>query len=659
MLSSLKQYAKAAAAIKLKRHSPIPQLREAKRESDRKNYPAKHAILRALIQADPGSFSVDSNSNGILGLTHKSGFRLHIPRSAMPTAPVAWTVPDPMLQAMKLAISHDLVRQTFMKTPAAKLTPQRVSRFETNYRRWAGVPEPAAMVGEYERAINYKLPPAAAGTFGNANAHGRAVTKLLQHEPAPLKPAVWSGKAPAAETSPLLAGDNASAAMSADTVTGLHKLYGGPKPDFVVRTERPELSRASFDMFGKPFDDAVPAELSRAMQPFRRPAVLATDNAHILGHELGHVASQDTLQRGLARLAKMEARTGGTSAGLYTVAPQLASMSHRLIPLTERLANRNLVRVVRQHGPEFNQLTGASVTPQSIQAAIAAQMEPYKFVTGNAVSNAGRFGERPQAVTPYYSKQTPVSEAELKFHSKPDRDFRRRLQALQMPAQEREAYLAGLPAAIQQQIMKSAAPRLIKDRPLTVKLAVPAQIAELARGAGVDPAGVAVSPTMPLVGPGYVPANQFPTEGAMIRGKMWKAPASAKDILMLDQTTSPAVIAHELGHARIRKHVGKAQQLARLLGNLGIIGGTVGGGFGSKRLAIAGTVAQAPMLADELGASHIGGRSMLRRHEQPEGFWAKTRSYLSPFQGIPSYLLAAAGPTIGYKAHKHYFPTRK
>ncbi len=68
-------------------HPALPKLLEAKRESDERNYPAKHSILRALILEHPEHFKVDSEDKHVVGLTHESGFRIHMPRTAVPTMP--------------------------------------------------------------------------------------------------------------------------------------------------------------------------------------------------------------------------------------------------------------------------------------------------------------------------------------------------------------------------------------------------------------------------------------------------------------------------------------------------------------------------------------------------------------------------------------------
>jgi len=59
----------------------LQQLIEAKSESDRKNYAAKHAILRELLAQYPDDFKVDAATGKYHGLTHNpSGFKIHAPR---------------------------------------------------------------------------------------------------------------------------------------------------------------------------------------------------------------------------------------------------------------------------------------------------------------------------------------------------------------------------------------------------------------------------------------------------------------------------------------------------------------------------------------------------------------------------------------------------
>lgn len=59
--------------------SDLPKLHEAKARSDRKDYRSKHLMLRQLIAADPAAWHVDSRQGGMLGITHRTGYRFHVP----------------------------------------------------------------------------------------------------------------------------------------------------------------------------------------------------------------------------------------------------------------------------------------------------------------------------------------------------------------------------------------------------------------------------------------------------------------------------------------------------------------------------------------------------------------------------------------------------
>lgn len=64
----------------------LASLRQAKMESDRGNYGAKHDLLRQQIRLNPQHFIMDSEEGGIVGLTHKpTGFKIHMPATAIPT----------------------------------------------------------------------------------------------------------------------------------------------------------------------------------------------------------------------------------------------------------------------------------------------------------------------------------------------------------------------------------------------------------------------------------------------------------------------------------------------------------------------------------------------------------------------------------------------
>lgn len=63
----------------------IGNLLQAKNESDRGNYTAKHRIMRNMLQSNPDAFIVDSEQGNIVGITHKdTGFRMHVPKSVLP-----------------------------------------------------------------------------------------------------------------------------------------------------------------------------------------------------------------------------------------------------------------------------------------------------------------------------------------------------------------------------------------------------------------------------------------------------------------------------------------------------------------------------------------------------------------------------------------------
>lgn len=66
----------------------IDELKNAKFESDRGNYVAKHQQLRSLMMAHPEDWHVDSVLNpSIVGVTHRpTGFRLHTHRKMLPLA---------------------------------------------------------------------------------------------------------------------------------------------------------------------------------------------------------------------------------------------------------------------------------------------------------------------------------------------------------------------------------------------------------------------------------------------------------------------------------------------------------------------------------------------------------------------------------------------
>jgi hypothetical protein len=78
----------------------VTRLLEAKAHSDAGNYEQKTQIVRELIAQDPGAWRVDSRLNRFVGLTHKSGFKLHLPADRVadlfpPTAIAGYPQPQP------------------------------------------------------------------------------------------------------------------------------------------------------------------------------------------------------------------------------------------------------------------------------------------------------------------------------------------------------------------------------------------------------------------------------------------------------------------------------------------------------------------------------------------------------------------------------------
>ena len=61
--------------------SAISELKRAKEHSDKRQYGAKHQIIKKMMTDDPDAFYIDSDDGkGIVGVTHKkTGFRFHMP----------------------------------------------------------------------------------------------------------------------------------------------------------------------------------------------------------------------------------------------------------------------------------------------------------------------------------------------------------------------------------------------------------------------------------------------------------------------------------------------------------------------------------------------------------------------------------------------------
>lgn len=63
----------------------IEELKAVKKDSDARNWKAKHARLRELIRRYPDDFAIDSRQGNLVGVTHiPTGFRYHTPAHTLP-----------------------------------------------------------------------------------------------------------------------------------------------------------------------------------------------------------------------------------------------------------------------------------------------------------------------------------------------------------------------------------------------------------------------------------------------------------------------------------------------------------------------------------------------------------------------------------------------
>lgn len=64
--------------------STLGDLKKAKRYSDSKQYDQKHQLIHQLVREAPKEFYVDSEKDGIVGLTHSStNFKIHVPKNVI------------------------------------------------------------------------------------------------------------------------------------------------------------------------------------------------------------------------------------------------------------------------------------------------------------------------------------------------------------------------------------------------------------------------------------------------------------------------------------------------------------------------------------------------------------------------------------------------
>jgi hypothetical protein len=133
----------------------------------------------------------------------------------------------------------------------------------------------------------------------------------------------------------------------------------------------------------------------------------------------------------------------------------------------------------------------------------------------------------------------------------------------------------------------------------------------------------------------------------------------AHTLVISEPTIAQGTMAHELGHSRLQSKLysksrllGKMNAFHPAVGQVGMLGGSIGGSFGHMPTAIAGTAITLPQLLNEILASHIGGRTMLRTH-RPKGFGGKLKNYLSAYRGVPTYAIGASMPMGSYGIRKY------
>lgn len=97
----------------------IESLREAKAHSDVGSYGSKHAIIRQMMVANPHEWVIDSDEGGpIVGITHVSGFRFHLPRRILPPAVSSGTTTK---QAAPVSLLQKLTARP--RTSLARILP--------------------------------------------------------------------------------------------------------------------------------------------------------------------------------------------------------------------------------------------------------------------------------------------------------------------------------------------------------------------------------------------------------------------------------------------------------------------------------------------------------------------------------------------------------
>jgi uncharacterized membrane protein (UPF0127 family) len=111
--------------VLLKGPSVLEKLKEVKALSDKRQYPAKHSRAMALITKYPNKFFIDSEGDGIVGVTHRpTGFRFHLPKQVLTGVELEKTAEVPMLLDMQVTDGETKKAELlveFAETPIAQV----------------------------------------------------------------------------------------------------------------------------------------------------------------------------------------------------------------------------------------------------------------------------------------------------------------------------------------------------------------------------------------------------------------------------------------------------------------------------------------------------------------------------------------------------------
>lgn len=96
--------------------SALADLKKAKQYSDSRNYDEKHQLVHQLVKNAPEEFFIDSEKNGIVGLTHQStGFKIHVPKNVVSGLNLATA---PKVATAKMTAGEGMPNTAFKKLPS-------------------------------------------------------------------------------------------------------------------------------------------------------------------------------------------------------------------------------------------------------------------------------------------------------------------------------------------------------------------------------------------------------------------------------------------------------------------------------------------------------------------------------------------------------------